>query len=53
MEILNAGSADITEWDESLIRQLVEMVKVVSEEKIIVRLRGGFEMEQELDKERD
>jgi len=35
-------------WDEGVIRQLVEMVKVVSRDKIIVCLQGGVQMEQEI-----
>lgn len=31
--IMEQMSADITEWDESLIRQLVDTVKVISAEK--------------------
>ncbi len=53
VNILNTGTANITEWDESLIRQLVDMVKVISEDKILVRLKGGLEIEQTLDDERD
>lgn len=53
MDILNAGSAEVTEWDESLIRQLVDMVKVISEDRIIVRLKGGLEIKKALDGERD
>jgi len=49
-EILEQISTDITEWDEPLIRQLVDTVKVVSAEKIIVYLRGGIEIEQELER---
>lgn len=41
-------SADITEWGEPLIRQLVDTVKAVSAEKIIVYLRGGIEIEQKI-----
>lgn len=48
-ETLEQISTDITEWDEPLIRQLVDTVKVVSAEKIIVYLRGGIEIEQELE----
>lgn len=43
---VETAPAEITEWDESLIRQLVDTVKVVSAEKIIVSLRGGREIEQ-------
>ena len=35
-------------WDDSLIRQLVDTVKVISSQKIIVCLRNGTEVEQEL-----
>lgn len=43
---VETAPAEITEWNESLIRQLVDTVKVVSAEKIIVSLRGGREIEQ-------
>ncbi len=46
MDILRDGSGTLTEWDESLIRQLVDTVKVVSAERIVVYLRGGMEVEQ-------
>lgn len=44
--ILSAGSPEITAWDESMIRQLVDTVKVLSANKIRVYLRGGMEIEQ-------
>ena len=47
-DALEQASAHITQWDEPLIRQLVDTVKVVSAEKIIVYLRGGIEIEQEI-----
>ena len=47
-DALEQASADITQWDEPLIRQLVDTVKVVSADKIIVYLRSGIEIEQEL-----
>lgn len=53
ISILNTASPEITEWDESMIRQLVDTVKVLSAERIRAYLRGGMEIEQELDKERD
>ena len=37
----------ISEWDEALIRQLVDTVKVNSAEKITVFLRGGIQVEQD------
>lgn len=47
-DILKETPAEIKEWDESLIRQLVEMVKVLSADRILVRLRGGVQIEQEV-----
>ena len=51
-DALEQASADITQWDEPLIRQLVDTVKVVSAEKIIVYLRGGIEIEQNMIQQR-
>ena len=51
-DVLNSSVAEITEWDESMIRQLVDTVTVLSEDRIRVRLYGGMEIEKELDKER-
>ena len=47
-DALEQASAHITQWDEPLIRQLVDTVKVVSADKIIVYLRGGIEIEQKM-----
>ena len=44
--ILNAGSGEIAEWQEDMIRQLVDTVKVLSADRIRVCLRGGMEIEQ-------
>ena len=44
--ILSAGSAEIIEWNEDMIRQLVDTVKVLSADRIRVCLRGGMEIEQ-------
>ena len=52
MDVLNSSGAEITEWDESMIRQLVDTVTVLSEDRIRVRLYGGMEIEKELDQER-
>lgn len=39
---------EITQWEESVIRQLVDTVKVISKDEIIVYLRGGLEIRQEV-----
>ena len=48
INMLNTGSAELTEWDEGTIRQLVDTVKVISKEKILVTLQGGIEIEQDM-----
>lgn len=52
VDILNAGSKYFDEWDESLIRQLVDTVKVLSKDRIRVCLRGGMEVEQTIEQGR-
>ena len=42
------ASAELTQWDEPTIRQLVDTVKVISADEIIVYLRGGVEIRQEI-----
>ena len=42
-----AGTA-ITEWDEYQIRALVESVRILSKEEILVRLKSGIEKVEEL-----
>ncbi len=46
--ILSAGDSQLTEWDESIIRQLVDTVEVLSADRIRVCLRGGMEIEQSI-----
>ena len=46
--ILNAGTSELTEWDDNMIRQLVDTVKVVSATRISVKLYGGIEVEREI-----
>lgn len=48
VNILSTSSSEIIEWDESIIRQLVDTVKVLSADRISIRLQGGMEIEQEL-----
>ena len=48
-ESLLAGTtAEITEWDESLVRQTVETVKVLSAHEILVCLKGGMEIREKV-----
>ena len=50
MNVLNAGSVEITGWDKDIIRQLVDTVKVLSADRIRVCLQGGMEIEQTIGK---
>ena len=47
-QTLENASLHITEWDESAVRQLVEIVKVLSKDEIIVTLKGGIEICQKI-----
>lgn len=46
--MLAKASPELTAWDETLIRQLVDTVKVLSADAIKVYLRGGIEMEEHI-----
>lgn len=48
LDLLDGASSELTEWNESVIRQLVDTVKVISASRILVCLRGGMEIEQEV-----
>ena len=47
-EALEQAPEEITEWNESIIRQLVDAVKVVSKDKLEIHLRGGAMIEQNM-----
>ena len=44
--LLSGAPSEITEWDETLVRQTVETVKVLSAHEILVCLRGGVEIRE-------
>ena len=48
LDLLDTGVSELTEWDEATIRQLVDTVKVISKKKILVILRGGIQIEQDM-----
>lgn len=45
----NAAST-ITEWNENAIRQIVERVTVLSADEVLVRIKGGAEIRQRLER---
>lgn len=47
-ELLDEVSPELNEWDESLVRQTVETVKVLSAHEILVCLRGGVEIREKV-----
>lgn len=47
--IENAAST-ITEWNENAVRQIVERVTVLSADEILVRIKGGAEIKQTINK---
>ena len=50
IRLLNNSSAEVTEWDEGMIRQLVDYVKVLAEDRVLICLRGGIEVERFVEK---
>ena len=46
--LLQETSPELAEWDDHVIRQLVNTVKVLSANKIRIYLNNGAEIEQEL-----
>lgn len=50
-QIMENASPQIAEWDEFAIRQLVESVKVISKDEIMVTMKGGIEIRQRLTNE--
>ena len=48
-EAMESASSELIQWDESIIRQLVDTVKVLSPNRIRVYLLSGLEIEQEIE----
>ena len=49
LDYMEEHSPAITEWDETAIRQLVDWVRILSSEEILVCLHGGLEVRQRID----
>ena len=47
-DIMGQAGTAITEWNERNIRDLVESVRILSKEKILVRLKSGIEKTEKL-----
>ena len=48
VSLLTEAPPELTEWNESTIRQLVDTVKVISAEEILVYLQDGTEIPQKI-----
>ncbi|WP_299966994.1 recombinase family protein [uncultured Oscillibacter sp.] len=44
--VIEAAPAEVTEWNESIVHQLVEEVKVLSKDEILVTFRNGITISQ-------
>lgn len=49
VSLLEMFSPELTEWDEVVVRQLVDTVEVLSEDAIKVYLRGGIEIQRSME----
>lgn len=49
-QVLEATASTITEWNETAVRQIVERVTVLSADEVLVRLKGGAEIKQRLER---
>jgi regulator of replication initiation timing len=47
-KFLKTADCKLSEFDNQLVRQLIQSIKVMSKNKIIIRFKSGFEMEQTL-----
>ena len=49
-EAIENTAQTITEWNENAVRQIVERVTVLSADEVLVRIRGGAEIKQRLER---
>lgn len=49
-QAIESTVSTITEWNENAIRQIVERVTVLSADEVLVRIKGGTEIKQRLER---
>ena len=49
-EAIENAASTITEWSENAVRQIVERVTVLSADEVLVRIKGGAEIKQRLER---
>jgi uncharacterized coiled-coil DUF342 family protein len=47
-DALRNAPFEITEYSNNVVRQLIDTIKVVNEDKLLIIFKGGFQMEQPL-----
>ncbi|MFZ2538376.1 MAG: hypothetical protein WAX04_05700 [Oscillospiraceae bacterium] len=45
-ETFDRVSLEVLEYDDTTVRQLIDTIKVMSEDKLLIIFKGGFEMAQ-------
>lgn len=50
VSLSESTSLVLTGWDNLVIRQMVDTVRVLSADRIVVYLRGGIEIQQDIEK---
>ena len=49
-QAIEGTASTITEWNENAVRQIVERVTVLSADEVLVRIKGGAEIRQRLER---
>ena len=49
-QAIENATSTITEWNENAVRQIVERVTILSADEILVRIKGGAEIRQRLER---
>ena len=49
-QAIESTASTITEWNENAVRQIVERVTVLSADEILVRIKGGAEIKQTINR---
>ena len=49
-QAIEGTASTITEWNENAVRQIVERVTVLSADEVLVRIKGGAEIKQRLER---
>lgn len=47
-EIFESEDFDFTEYDDNIVRRIVDCIKVMKDRSIVIILKGGFEITEKL-----